>query len=141
MGMEEQQSSRFRLMTYNIGGGRKGFDTNIVDVIEIVKALSPDILVVQQAVEYQNADDIWYSDVEQIGKKGEFADHFFFRTLSMTENIHVSKPVFVKGIFNDWQEWKIGNGILSRWHFVRLSDPTKPGQPRNVPLYQTPLYQ
>ncbi len=53
----------------------------------------------------------------------------------------VRKGLFVHGLFNDWQDWKQGNALLSRWEFVRLGDPSKPGTPRNVPLFRAPLYE
>jgi endonuclease/exonuclease/phosphatase family metal-dependent hydrolase len=55
--------------------------------------------------------------------------------------MHVKKPLFVHGIFSDWQDWTKGNAILSRWEFVRLGDSSKPGAPQNVPLYRPPQYR
>ncbi len=139
--MEKQQTSRFQLMSYNIGGGRKDFGSNFTDIVEIIREGSPDILVLQEATEYQDANGDWHSDAKQITQERILTSHSFFgSTLSMTENLNVNKKMFIEGIFNDWQEWRHGNAILSRWDFVRLGDPTKPGQPRNVPLYQVPLY-
>lgn len=140
--MEKRQKARFRLMTYNIGGARKNFGSVLSNVIEVVKEASPDILVVQEATEFQDADGDWHSVLSQIAPAGEFAGHVHFEpTLSMREYMHVRKALFVDGIFNDWRDWRQGNAILSRWEFVRLGDPSKPGVPRSVPLYLTPLYQ
>ncbi len=140
--MEDRQVSRFRLMTYNIGGRKRNFGSNYGNIVEIVKTVSPDILVVQEATEYLDADGIWHSNVRQIVETGIVGHHFFLGpTLSMLENLDVRQSIFVEGVFKDWQEWKHGNAILSRWEFVRLGDPSKPGQPRNIPLHRVPLYQ
>lgn len=112
------------------------------DVIKVIIEESPDILVVQEATEFQDADGVWHSALARIAEAGEFENHVHFGpTLSMREHMHVGKTLFVHGIFNDWQDWKQGNAILSRRKFVRLGDPSKPGAPRNVPLFVTPLYQ
>jgi len=140
--MEEQQAIQFRLMTYNIGGGRRDFGSILSRVIEVIKEASPDILVVQEATEFQDAEGAWHSDLSQIAQAGEFGRHVHFApSLSMQEHMHVRKALFVHGLFSDWRDWRQGNAILSRWEFVRLGDPSKPGVPRSVPLYRTPLYQ
>jgi endonuclease/exonuclease/phosphatase family metal-dependent hydrolase len=140
--MKEKKVSQFRLMTYNIGGARKDSGSVLSDVIEVVKEVSPDILIIQEAVELQDADGAWHSVLSQIATAGKFGKHVHFGpTLSMREHMHVRKALFVRGIFSDWLHWRQGNAILSRWEFVRLSDPSKPGVPRNVPLYLTPFYQ
>jgi endonuclease/exonuclease/phosphatase family metal-dependent hydrolase len=140
--MAKRQKSQFRLMTYNIGGARRDFGSALPDVIKVISEESPDILVVQEATEFQDADGIWHSALARIAEAGEFENHVHFGpTLSMREHMHVGKTRFVQGIFNDWQDWKQGNAILSRAEFVRLGDPSTPGLPRNVPLYVTPLYQ
>ena len=140
--MKKQHGSQFRLMTYNVGGGRKDFGSVIGDVIEVVKEVSPDILVIQEAAEFQDADGTWHSVLSQIAQAGECGKHAYFGpTLSMREYMHVRKALFVHSMFSDRRDWRQGNGILSRWGFVRLGDPSKPGVPRNVPLYLTPLYQ
>lgn len=140
--MKKRQESQLRLMTYNIGGGRKDFGSLFGDVIKVVKEVSPDILVIQEAVEFQDADGGWHRLLSQIAQAGEFGKYIHFGpTLSMREHLHVRKTLFVHGIFSDWQDWRQGNALLSRWEFVRLGDPSKPGVPRNIPLYLTPLYQ
>ena len=59
----------------------------------------------------------------------------------METHLQVKKDVMVKGIFNDWQDWSKGNAILSRIPFSRLGAPEHPGTPRNIPLYQPPIYK
>ena len=139
--MNERQESQFRLMTYNIGGAL-GEDGSAIDsVIKVVEEVAPDILIVQEAAEFQDADSVWHSALGQIAQAVGLGNHCLGPTISLREHMHVQKPLFVHGIFNDWQDWRQGNGILSRWEFVRLGDPAKPGAPRNVPIYRTPLYQ
>jgi len=136
------QGSQFRLMTYNIGGARKDLGSALDGVAQVIKNVSPDILVVQEATEFQDADGVWHSTLDQMTQAGECGKHAHFGPiLSMRENMDVRKALFVHGIFSDWQDWKQGNAILSRWEFVRLGDPSKPGAPRNVPLFRTPLYR
>jgi endonuclease/exonuclease/phosphatase family metal-dependent hydrolase len=59
----------------------------------------------------------------------------------MKEHMDIRKGLFVHGLFKDWQDWRQGNALLSRWEFVRLGDPSQPGTPRNVPLFRTHLYE
>ena len=139
--MAKQQDSRFRLMTYNTGGARKDLGSNFASIVEVIKEISPDILVMQEATEYQDAEGNWHRDGTRIMGKVDFKHYFFRPVLSLTEHLDVRKQIFVDNIFKDWLEWQQGNAILSRWDFVRLSDPSKSGQPRHVPLYRVPLYQ
>jgi endonuclease/exonuclease/phosphatase family metal-dependent hydrolase len=140
--MNRENGTKFRLMTYNIGGGREDFRSKFGGVIEVIREASPDILAIQEVAEFQDADGAWHSTLSQIAQAGEFGKHIHFGpTICMREHMHVQQPLFVRGIFSDWQDWRKGNVILSRWEFVQLGDPSKPGTPRNVPLYQTPLYQ
>jgi endonuclease/exonuclease/phosphatase family metal-dependent hydrolase len=140
--MDERRASRFRLMTYNIGGGREDFGSTLDDGIQVIQDTSPDILVIQEVAEYQDADGVWHSALDQIAQAGAFGKHVYFGpTICMREHMHVQKHLFVHALFSDWQDWRQGNAILSRWEFVRLGDPSKPGAPRNVPLYRTSLYQ
>ena len=140
--MKKQQESRFRLMTYNIMGGTKDRGSVSSDVIKVVREASPDILVIQEVAEFLDADGAWHSALSQIAQAGDFGKHVHFGpTVCMREHTHVQQSLSVHGIFSDWQDWRKGNAILSRWEFVQLGAPSKPGIPRNVPLYQTPLYQ
>jgi endonuclease/exonuclease/phosphatase family metal-dependent hydrolase len=142
--MTKQEEHEFRLMTYNIGGGRRDFGSSLGKIIQVVQDAAPDVLVVQEATRFQDADGNWHSPLDQTAHIGELQvkNHVHFgRTLSMREHMHVQKSLFVESIFNDWLDWQQGNAILSQWEFMRLGDPSKPGVPRNVPLYQAPLYQ
>lgn len=129
-------------MTYNIGGGRKDFGSHLPAILEVVKEVSPDILVAQEATDYQDADGEWFSVADQIAKAGEFGSNYAFcPTLTMKEHMHVQKAMFVNALFNDWQDWRQGNAMFCRWGFARLSDTSKPGYPRNVPLYRPPVFE
>jgi endonuclease/exonuclease/phosphatase family metal-dependent hydrolase len=128
-------------MTYNIGGARQNRGSKLDAVVQVVKDVAPDILALQEATEFQDADGDWHSILDPIVQAGEFEHVYFGPILSMREHIDLRKALFVHAIFDDLQDWKQGNAILSRWEFVRLGDPSKPGVPRNVPLYRTPLYQ
>jgi len=139
---EEQQAMHFRLMTYNIGGGRKSFDSSTEDAIEVIRKVSPDILAVQEATSWQDADGIWNSTANMIADGAGFGNRFYFGpTLSMQEHMHVKKAIFINAMFNDWRDWVQGNAVFSRWGFARLGNPSKPGMPRNIPLYSPPVYQ
>jgi len=136
------ERTEFRLMTYNIGGARRNFGSFLPAIKEVIKEASPDILVIQEVAEFQDADGAWHSALSQIAQARGFGKHVHFGpTICMREHMHVQQSLFIHGIFSNWQDWRKGNAILSRWKFVRLDDPSKPGMPRNVPLYQTPLYQ
>lgn len=140
--MDELRNAQFRLMTYNIKRATKDSDSNFANIVRIIKEVSPDILVLQEATEYQDADGAWHSGMRQIEEEAAVGYHTYLGpTLVMSENLDVRQATFVEAIFRDWQEWKYGNAILSRWRFVRFSDSSKLGEPRNIPLYRAPLYQ
>ena len=137
-----QEKPQFRLMTYNIGGGARDFGSAIDSIIQVIRKASPDVRVLQEAAEFLDADGVWQGALSQIAEAVECGKHIHFgSTISMREHMHVKKSLFVQGIFSDWRDWRKGNAILARWEFVRLGDPSKPGAPRNVPLYQPPVYE
>lgn len=141
-GLSGQRLSTLRLMTYNIGGGRKDLGSQPDDAIHVIAAISPDILAIQEAASYQDADGVWHSLLGQIAQIGDGGNHTHFApALSMSKHMDVRKGLFVHGLFNDWQDWRQGNALLSRWQFARLGDPSQPGTPRNVPLFRAPLYE
>ena len=140
--MNGQPISRFRLMTYNIGGGRKDLGSQPDHVARVIEQVSPDVLALQEVASYQDADGEWHSLLAQIAQAGDFGENAHFApALSMQQDMDVRKRLFVHGLFNDWQDWRQGNALLSRWAFVRLGDPSQPGTPRNVPLFRAPLYE
>jgi len=128
-------------MTYNIRGRAPGVDP-IHEVIEVIETISPDILIIQEASEFRDADNVHHSDVKNIVESVASVRHAYFGpTVGTQQDIRIENRLFVDSIFSDWQAWDKGNAILSRWELARLGDPAKCGTPRNVPLYQTPLYQ
>jgi len=140
--MGAPQEVQFRLMTYNVRGAIDADGAALERLTAVIADVAPDILAVQEAAEYQDADGVWRSALKAIAQAGACGRHVHFApTISMREHLHVRKALFVHGIFNDWQDWQQGNAILSRWGFVRLGEPSKPGLPRSVPLYRTPLYE
>jgi len=140
--MEESPPQRFRLMTYNVGGGRRDSGSDLVRILEVVRSVSPDILVVQEATDHQDADGRWFSVAERIAQEGGFGSNYCFGpTLSMRKQMHTRREIMVHGLFADWQDWRHGNAIFCRWGFSRLGDKTKPGTAKNVPLYQPPVYE
>ena len=133
-----KEDFNLKLMTYNIGGGRKNLRSYLDEIVEIIKQESPDILGVQEAAEWSTMDGDNISQPKRIIEDGLTDYHYFFGpTLAMRENFHPRKALFVYGIFNDWQNWQQGNALFSRWPFVRLGDSNKPGRPENIPLYRT----
>lgn len=138
--MSSQNKLHFRLMTYNIGRGRKDLGSKLNAITQVIEEAQPDILALQEATEYEDADGTRFSDLDAIAAKAGW--HVYFGpTLSMKENMHVRKVLFLQALFNDWSDWRQGNAILSRWEFVRLGNPLKPGIPKNVPLYRPPVYE
>jgi endonuclease/exonuclease/phosphatase family metal-dependent hydrolase len=137
-----RQETNFRLMTYNLGGGRKDFGSVISDIVDLIKKTLPDILVIQEATEYDDADGVRHSIVDRIAETAGFGTNCFFgKTLSMREHMHVQRAILVNGIFNDWRDWRHGNAMFSRSGFVRLGDVLKPGMPRDIPLYLPSVYR
>ena len=137
--MDDQQ---LRLMTYNIGKGRKDLSLKIDGILETICQVAPDVLVVQECVEWVDADGVKYSDAVKIATACGFGSSYFFgETLSMRANLQINKATMLHGLYDDWQDWMYGNAIFSRHGFVRLSEAGKPGTPRNVPIYRPPVYE
>ena len=72
--MKERQESQFRLMTYNIGGALEEDGSALDSVIKVVEEVAPDILIVQEAAEFQDADGVWHSALGQIAQAVEFGE-------------------------------------------------------------------
>jgi endonuclease/exonuclease/phosphatase family metal-dependent hydrolase len=125
----------FRLMTYNIGGGRKDFGSVWDSVITVIREVSPDILFLQEAIEWWDADQNTLSLPQAIGEALEYMQGVYFGpALSMQEQFHPGKAIFVHGVFHDYREWRQGNAVLSRSGFSRMADPGRAGEPWNIPL-------
>lgn len=138
-----------RVATYNISGGEKTFEEFPHDTQQsrqealalLVSRLDADVLCLQEVSQYTDADGAVHSLLDPINQAGDYHHSFFAPTVSMAGNMQVRKDVMVKGIFNDWRDWSKGNALHSRIPFARLGDPTEPGVPRNVPLYQPKQYE
>ncbi|MFC1936495.1 endonuclease/exonuclease/phosphatase family protein [Chloroflexota bacterium] len=134
------EKKAIRIMTYNIGGAQKDFDSHFNKIIKLIKNLSPDVLIVQEAIQWQDAAGICHSNVQTLADGLDFEYSFFGPTVSMQEHLTVRKSNFVDNIFNDITSWDYGNAILSKRAFTQFSDISKPGSPRNIPLFKPPLY-
>jgi len=78
MAMGLSENVQFRVMTYNVGGARKDFGSNLAAILEVVKEISPDILVAQEVTDYQDTDGKWFSVADQIAKAGDFENNYSF---------------------------------------------------------------
>jgi len=138
-----------RVATLNIGGGEKAFEefTNQTQqsrqkALELLVAhLDADVLCLQEVTQYVDADGITHSLMDLINRAGNYEHQFFGKIVSMETHMQVKKDVMVKGIFSDWWNWAKGNAIHSRLPFARLSDPTRSGLPRNIPLFRPLAYE
>jgi endonuclease/exonuclease/phosphatase family metal-dependent hydrolase len=134
--MEEIPIS-FRLMTYNIGWGRTQTQPNIANVTKVISDIAPDILGIQEAAEWVNAERNIYSVVNKISDElGRFRGAYYGATVSMRENFHSRRKAFRDALFNDYLDWSQGNALLSKWNFSRLGDSSILGAPHNIPIFQ-----
>lgn len=107
----------------------------------LVRRLDADVLFLQEVTQYVDADGITHSLMDEVNHAGKYDYAFFGKTLSMETHMQVKKDVMVRGIFNDWWNWSKGNAIHARIPFARLSDPARPGLPRNIPLFRPLAYE
>lgn len=137
-----------RVTTLNISGGQKAYEdapnptrqSRLQALKQLVKQIDPTVLCLQEVSQFVDADGVTHSLLDEFIGSGGYSSAYFGKTVSMDTHLQVKKEVMVKGIFNDWQNWSKGNAILSRIPFSRLGDPEQPGKPRNIPLYQPPVY-
>jgi endonuclease/exonuclease/phosphatase family metal-dependent hydrolase len=136
------QNTPIRVMTYNIGGGRKDFGSDPRHVLEIAQELSPDILAVQECIEWNDAENVKNSFAQQIAETLGYGENYFFgKTLSLQENLQERKAIMLFGLYNDWEDWAQGNALYSKQGFVRLGDPNTSGHPRNISIYKPQVYE
>lgn len=135
-------------MTLNLGGGVKSFtgspesSAGKIDAInQLIDQIRPDVLGVQEIAQYIDADGIMHSMVHRIRDGNRFDQAYYGETLSIKKHIQIKKDLMIKAIFNDWWDWSKGNALFSKLPFSRLSDSTKIGVPRNIPLYQPLVYE
>ncbi len=138
-----------RIATINVSGGEKTFETVEHDtrksrqeaLLMLVSRLNADVLCLQEVAQYIDADGVTHNIIEEISQTSDYEDIFYGKTIAMETHMQVKKKEMVEGIFNDWWNWCKGNAILSRLPFARLSDPSKSGVPRNIPLYRPISYE
>ena len=138
-----------RVGTINIGGGEKSFEefpqatqkSRQEALAMLVSRLDATMLCLQEVSEFIDVDGLTHNLMEGINKAGNYNYSFYGKTVSMETNIQALKDVMVKGIFNDWWDWSKGNAIHAKYPFARLSDPLRPGTPRNIPIYKPPVYE
>jgi len=138
-----------RVATFNISGGEKTFEESPHNsrksrqqaMEKLIGRLDATVLCLQEVSQYIDADGVTHSLMDDINKAGGFDYSFYGKTVSMDTDMHVKKEVMVKGIFNDWWNWSKGNAIHTRIPFGRLSDPRRPGVPRNILLFQSIAYE
>lgn len=138
-----------RVATLNIGGGEKTFEEFTHDTQQsrqealemLVRRLDADVLCLQEVTQYIDADGATHSLMDHINNAGKYDYAFYGKTVSMDTHMQVKKEVMVKGIFNDWWNWSKGNAVHARMPFARLSDPTRPGLPRNIPVFRPLAYE
>jgi endonuclease/exonuclease/phosphatase family metal-dependent hydrolase len=135
---DEQPPQTYRLMTYNLGGGRGDLNA----AAQVVGEARPDILALQEAIRIQDADGRWRSDLDAISQTFAEPPHVHYApTLTLAEHLDAAKRPMVQAIFADYLDWQHGNALLSRWPFHRLGDRSLPGMPRMVPLFRPMVYQ
>lgn len=127
-------------MTFNIAGGRNiAVDREILP--QVIAGYRPDIVALQEAWQIVTLDGRMDDVVESISWSLGGFPSIFCPTLSMSEQFHVSKAALIDGLFADWCEWRLGNGLISRWDFTRLGDSALPGKPVNVPIFRPAVYE
>ena len=129
--------NKLKLMTYNIGGGRKDLGSRFDSILQIIKNEVPDLLAIQEAVILNTLDGEQIDQPKTISAAGASTKYSFFGpTLSMQENFDTRKELFIHGIFNDWENWQQGNALFSRWPYKRLGNYKKLGSPHNLPIFK-----
>src|SRR4030095_10059944 len=128
-------TARFRLMTYNVGGGREDKGSNEKGALKVITSAAPDVLAAQEVAEREDASGRQYRMSTAISRAlGRGTRSFVGPTLSMDQHFNVRKALFVDSLFDDWTNWSQGNALFSRWPFVRLGDTRRRGTPRSIPL-------
>ncbi len=129
-------------MTYNIGGGHTRGALEQSLILKVIRDASPDVLAIQEAAQWLDADGLWHSDLNEIiPALGKEFEHTVAPTLTMKAQMHPNNKAMVDALFSDCQDWQQGNAMVSRWPFHRLRNPEQPGAPHSIPLYRSPVYE
>lgn len=139
--MNDNGFRNIKIMTYNIGGGRKDFGSNLPEVTAIVNKISPDILAIQESTVHYKCDEKPYKTHEEIADQLGYPYSYFGPALSMKKQFHVNKSLFVQMVFEDYLDWCQGNALISRWPFVKFGDNAGFREPYNIPLYKPATYE
>lgn len=139
---------KLRLMTFNIAGGKRaGFRADPVDryldaIVGVIRDSSPDILVLQEATDWQRSDGSWSSVATDVAAACGFGDNFHFApTLTMSQHMHVGKDIMVTALFEQVLDWRQGNAVYARAGFVGLGNPLEAGGARSAPIFRAPQYE
>ena len=128
-------------MTYNIGGGRRDFGTLLDSILDIVRQTRPDVLALQEAISWLDAENHWHSSVAFLADVlGNDYQSYFGATVSLKQHFHSGKSNFIQAISDDLQDWQFGNALLTRSGFARIGDPGRNGNPYNLPLFRPAQY-
>jgi endonuclease/exonuclease/phosphatase family metal-dependent hydrolase len=129
-------------MTYNIGGGHMRGASEKSLIVKMIRDVSPDILAIQEAAQWLDAEGLWHSDLDEIAEAlGKEFEYTVAPTLTMKTQMHPNNKAMMDALFNDCQDWQQGNALVSRWPFHRLASPGQPGVPHSIPLYRSPVYE
>lgn len=138
--MLTKTDNTFRLMTYNLGGGRKDNNSVFEKALAVIQKTAPDILALQETTEWIDADQISFNLAEWVAHQSNIPHHYYGPTLSLQKHFHPAKKLFVQALFDDLHDWSQGNALLSRWPFARLGNAERQGVPHNLPLFR-PQYE
>ncbi len=131
----------FRLMTYNIGGGRKNHDTDYAALRDVITQAQPDILALQEVNQYVPLVGDIHSQLDVIREAITYPQHeAYFPTLSMKHDFHSGKKPMVDALFNDLVDWQQGNALITRWPFHRMGARGQAGAALDIPLFRPPNY-
>lgn len=136
------ENEQLRIVTYNVGGGRDDFDITADSILAAIRELAPDILGLQECIEWCDANRRRYSFCTEAEKvMSEETTSFFGKTLSLRENFHPKKTIMLDALYKDWQDWVFGNALLARYPYTRFSDPAQPGVPQNLSIFKPLAYE
>ena len=133
------ESTQLVAATYNVGGARRSYASDSLVVRHVVQAVAPDILAVQEAVRYRDAEGVTKCTADSL-RVGRLSEAFFAANLSLTKDFHPAKTHFAEARSRGYREWEQGLALLCRG-FVDLSSPALPGTPIALPVFEPPAYE
>ncbi|GAB4467487.1 MAG: endonuclease/exonuclease/phosphatase family protein [Anaerolineae bacterium] len=138
---QDDRTQTYRLLTYNIGGGRQQAASDMAAVRTVIREAAPDVVALQEVTCIQDAAGNWYSDLEAIQEAlGESFAAFYTPSVTLSQHLHIGKTAMLEALFRDDRDWQQGNALLSRWPFHRLGERSLPGEARRVPLFRPTQY-